>query len=294
MACSRLDGRGRRSGAWAGGQLRDLRRALGGHDELEVDLRHRPPAPRGRPAWAARTPSSSPPFQRRDRAVRRASARRASMRLDHGLACAWRSARRRGCLRCSRASTPFRLASESIRNCADTTTRWPGLQAAPDLGLAADLDAGLDVDRAEAPVVLGDASPPCAVPVWITASVGTSSALRAARVAASPSARTCPAPAGRPGWPVRTRALSVRVARIDLGQQRLHRAARTSSPGSAGLLRLHRRPARTSAAWLSGTSALAQTRGQAVDAEQRRAGHHGHALAHHQFGDHAADRRRRA
>ncbi len=79
---------------------------------------------------------------------------------------------------CMRVAVALRLASESIRNCPETTTAGPP-QAALNLCVAAAFEPDLHVDRRKVPLPSATITT-VRLPVRITASVGTTRASRAA------------------------------------------------------------------------------------------------------------------
>jgi hypothetical protein len=155
-----------------------------------------------------------------------------------------------------RASTPFRLASESIRNCDETTTRWPAFRPRlisvwPPVSRPVSTSTGAKRPPSSATITTARR------PVWITASVGTSKAFPARLsmncIVTNRPGTNCPL-----GLANCTRAFSVRVVVFTSGSSACT-LPRNTAPGTPGLRASTWLPGRTSAAWLSGSSALAQT-----------------------------------
>ena len=156
----------------------------------------------------------------------------------------------------NRASTPLRLASESIRNCDDTTTRCPAcrpllISVWPALSMPACTSTGLNPPLASASITT------VRRPVWITASVGISRAL-SARVSVNCIETNIPGTSWPRALASSTRAFNVRVAGLTSGTRASTRPS-NQTPGAAAVCARTFVPGRSSAAWLSGTSALAHT-----------------------------------
>ena len=153
-------------------------------------------------------------------------------------------------------AVPFRLVSESIRNCPETTTFWPACNplrtsVMPLAVPAVSTSTAWNFPPSSATMTT------LRVPVRITASAGTSSTSAPGAAAIFNEANmpgiSCPS-----GLASSTRAFSVRVAVSTCG-----RTAPTlpwnTAPGSAGLVALTALPGRTCAAAVSGMSASTQT-----------------------------------
>jgi hypothetical protein len=121
------------------------------------------------------------------------------------------------------------------------------------------------------------------LPVWITASVGTSSVL-SARMSTKFIVTNIPGTSRLPGLASSSRAFSVRVLGFTSGRMACTLPSKVL-PGAAGLRAWTLAPGRSSAAWLSGTSALAHTVDKPLMRKQRGARHHRHAFARQQFDD---------
>lgn len=155
-----------------------------------------------------------------------------------------------------RASTPLKLASESIRNCDETTTRCPACKprltsVCPPLSMPISTSAGLKRPFSSASMTT------VRLPVWMTASVGISSTL-SARMSMNCIDTNMPGTSRAPGFASSSRAFKVRVVGLTSGRMACTLPSK-ASPGTAGLLACTLAPGRSKAAWLSGTSALAQT-----------------------------------
>ena len=151
---------------------------------------------------------------------------------------------------------PLRLASESIRNWPDSTTRCPAckpclISVCPPASMPVTTSAGRKRPSSSASITS------VRLPVAMIASVGTSRVL----LSGLSEKRICtniPGTRRAPGLASSMRALKVRVAGFTSGSSACRRPSK-SAPGSAGLDATTRSPGASCAAWLSGTSAWAHT-----------------------------------
>ena len=151
---------------------------------------------------------------------------------------------------------PARLASESIRNWPDSTTRCPArkpcrISVWPPASIPVTTSAGRKRPSASASITS------VRLPVATIASVGTRSVL-SSRSSAKLIRTNMPGTRRPRGLASSIRALSVRVAGFTSGSSACTRPSKVS-PGSAGLVAVTGAPGASCAAWLSGTSALAHT-----------------------------------